>query len=172
MRQTVTVINRSGPAQAAGEREQLTGFLDFQRATVRWKCDGLTDEQARRRLVPSEMTTIAGLLCHLNLVEQYWFDVVLNGQPDPWEEALAQDPDAEFRHALTVPMAALLRDYEEQCRISREITAKLELASEVDFPGRGSVNPRWVLVHMIEETARHAGHLDLLREMTDGSTGE
>jgi uncharacterized damage-inducible protein DinB len=136
-----------------------------------WKCSGLSDEQARRSLVPSELTTIAGLLQHLTLVEQYWFDVVLNGQPDPWREALGQDPDAEFRVALGRPMAELLDGYEQQCRISRDIAAKRALDGEVPFK-TGAINLRWVLIHMVEETSRHAGHLDLLREMIDGLTGE
>ncbi|HVV10379.1 DinB family protein [Amycolatopsis sp.] len=163
---------RREPAYDGGEREQLTDFLDYQRATVLWKCSGLTDEQARRRHVPSELTTIAGLVAHLALVEQYWFGVVLSGHPDPWRERLEQDPDAEFRVALEKPMSELLAEYEHQCADSREITAKLELEASVAFKGDSSINLRWVLIHMIEETARHAGHLDLLRELTDGLTGE
>jgi uncharacterized damage-inducible protein DinB len=162
---------RPEPPLTGGERDQLNGFLDFLRATVVWKCTGLADEQARRRLVPSELTTIAGLLLHLTLVEQYWFDIVLNGQPDPWREALDQDRDAEFRLALERPMTELLAGYQRQCGVSREIAAKLVLEDEVPFKD-GSVNLRWVLIHLVEETARHAGHLDLLREMTDGLTGE
>ncbi|TVT55593.1 DinB family protein [Amycolatopsis rhizosphaerae] len=162
---------RVEPAFSGGQREQLTAFLDYQRGTVTWKCGGLSDEQARRSLVPSELTTVAGLLQHLTLVEEYWFGVVLDGQPNSWKEALEEDPDAEFRLALRTPMSELLDGYERQCERSREITAKLALEDEVPFRG-GTINLRWVLIHLIEETARHAGHLDLLREMTDGLTGE
>ncbi|MFC4001991.1 DinB family protein [Prauserella oleivorans] len=163
--------SRPEPSCTGGEREQLTGFLDFLRATVRWKCGGLSDEQARRVLVPSELTTIAGLLAHLTYVEHFWFCVVLDGRPDPWAEALAADRDAEFRAAQRTPVATLLAGYERQCAASREIAAGLELAEE-RTGGERTVNLRYVLVHMIEETGRHAGHLDLLRELTDGLTGE
>lgn len=154
------------------EREQLNGFLDFLRATVVMKATGLTDEQARHSLVPSELTTVASLLAHLSLNEQYWFGVVLAGQPDPWEERLALDPDAEFRSGLELPLDQLIADYQAQCQESREIVDKLDLTSR-GTTGKGEpVNARWVLIHMIEETGRHAGHLDLLRELLDGSTGE
>ncbi|PRX46484.1 uncharacterized protein DUF664 [Prauserella shujinwangii] len=166
-----TEPTRPEPPTTGGEREQLTGFLDFLRATVVWKCSGLTDEQARRRLVPSELTTIAGLLGHLAFVEQYWFEVVLDGRPDPWREALAEDPDAEFHAALRTPLAELLDGYAAQCARNREITARLALDDEAPH-GERKVNLRFVLIHMIEETGRHAGHLDLLRELTDGLTGE
>jgi uncharacterized damage-inducible protein DinB len=160
---------------AGGEREQLNNFLDFQRATVVWKSSDLTDEQSRRSLVPSELTTVAGLLAHLRLVEEWWFGNVLDGRPDRWREILRADPDAEFREGMRTPLAELISAYEAQCEISREIVAARELTDEVPLPNdrRGrQVNVRWVLLHMIEETARHAGHLDLIREMTDGLTGE
>jgi uncharacterized damage-inducible protein DinB len=121
--------------------------------------------------VPSELTTIAGLVGHLTLVEEHWFGEVLDGREDRWKEALAEDPDAEFRLAMNTPIADVIAGYEAQCRISREIVAKLDLDAE--FPRKDQkVSVRWVLIHMIEETGRHAGHLDLLRELTDGVTGE
>ncbi|MEU6647483.1 DinB family protein [Saccharomonospora sp. NPDC046836] len=164
--------NRPEPPLAGGEREQLTGFLDFLRATVVWKSTGVTEEQARRQLVPSRLTTIAGLLGHLIYMEQYWFCVVLDGRPDPWREALSEDRNAEFRGALEMPMERLIAAYERQCDTSRRIAAGLALDHEVPFRGEGTINARFVLVHMIEETGRHAGHLDLLRELTDGLVGE
>jgi uncharacterized protein DUF664 len=156
----------------AGEREQLTGFLDHQRATVVWKASGLTDEQARRSLVPSELTTIAGLLPHLQLNEEYWFGTVVGGAPDAWDEILKADPDAEFRIGARKPMSELIADYQAQCGKSREIVAAHDLDEVVSLPSGRELTVRWVVIHMIEETARHAGHLDLIREMTDGLTGE
>jgi len=155
-----------------GEREQLAGFLDFLRGTVVLKAAGLTDEQARRSLVPSELTTVAGLLAHLTLVEQYWFGQVLDNQPDPWAEQLAEDRDAEFRVALGIPLDRLVADYEAECQRSRDVVAKLELDATGTTAKGQPVNVRWVLIHMIEETGRQAGHLDLLRELLDGTTGE
>lgn len=163
---------RPDPPRLGELREQLNGFLDFLRATVVLKATGLTDDQARQRLVPSELTTVAGLLGHLTWVEHYWFGVVLDGRPDPWQERLAQDPDAEFRAALTVPLDRLIADYEAECARSRDVAARLDLAATGTTPKGQPVNLRWVLIHMIEETGRHAGHLDLLRELLDGSTGE
>ncbi|MGW4526336.1 DinB family protein [Amycolatopsis sp. NPDC004378] len=154
-----------------GEREILTTMLDHHRATVEWKAGGLTDEQARRVHLPSELTTIAGLVGHLTLNEWFWFAVVLDGEEDTWDERLKADPDAEFRFAAETPVPQLLADYEKQCARSREIVAARGLDDQVTYKDE-TFNVRWVLTHMIEETARHVGHLDLLRELTDGVTGE
>jgi uncharacterized damage-inducible protein DinB len=163
---------RPEPSMTGSDREQLEQFLDYQRATVVWKCSGLTDEQARRRFVPSELTTIAGLVSHLRLVEWSWFTVDLAGGPDTWAERLAEDRDAEFRDADTIPIARLIADYETECEASREVMATLDLDQRIPFRDGRMLTPRWVMIHMIEETARHAGHIDLLRELTDGLTGE
>jgi uncharacterized damage-inducible protein DinB len=167
----VTESNRPDPPMTGDERTQLNGFLDFLRATVVWKATGLTDEQARAAHTPSELTTIAGLVGHLALVEEYWFGEILDGREDRWKEALAEDPDAEFRLAMKTPIADVIADYEAQCRTAREIVSKLDLDAEFPFKDR-KVSVRWVLIHMIEETGRHAGHIDLLRELTDGLKGE
>jgi hypothetical protein len=167
-----TVDTRPEPPMLGGEREQLAGFLDFLRGAVVMKAAGLSDEQARRSLVPSELTTVAGLVSHLTLVEQYWFGIVMDGQPDPWEERLRADQDAEFRAALDIPIGRLVADYEAECQRSRDLAARLDLDATGTTAKGAPVNLRWVLIHMIEETGRHAGHLDLLRELLDGSTGE
>jgi uncharacterized damage-inducible protein DinB len=163
---------RPDPPMAGDERTQLTGFLDFLRASVVWKCSGLTDEQARRSLLPSELTTIAGLLGHLTLVENYWFRVILDGQPDEWAEALELDQDAEFRAAHRTPIERLIADYQAETALCREIVAARAFDDTVVFKEREPLTVRWVVAHMVEETARHLGHLDLLRELTDGLTGE
>ncbi|WP_086847262.1 DinB family protein [Amycolatopsis kentuckyensis] len=154
-----------------GEREILTGQLDRLRATVAWKAGGLTAEQAHRVHLPSELTTVAGLVPHLTLNEWFWFGVVVDGEEDTWEEKLEQDPDAEFRVPPDAEVGTLLADYAKQCERSREIVAKRGLDDQVTYKDE-TFNVRWVLTHMIEETARHAGHLDVLRELTDGLTGE
>ncbi|MFC4082048.1 DinB family protein [Amycolatopsis samaneae] len=167
----VTEDGRPEPPLLGDERAQLTGFLDHLRATVVLKASGLSEEQARRSLVPSELTTVAGLVRHLAYVEQYWFRVVLGGEPDTWAAILAEDRDADFRLDPDVPLAALVTAYEAECRNSREVAAGLGFSDEFPFRG-GRLTVRWVITHLIEETARHAGHLDLLRELLDGSTGE
>lgn len=162
---------RIDPPYVADESTQLNAFLDYHRATVVTKAAGLSEEDAHRSLLPSELMTVAGLLSHLRWVEAYWFDHVLDGQPDvqPYTE---EDPDAEFRIAGEMTLDQLIADYLAQCATSREITARLGLDDVVDFRGDKQVNVRWVIVHMIEETARHVGHLDLIREQLDGATGE
>jgi uncharacterized damage-inducible protein DinB len=167
-----SVDTRPDPPKLGDARDQLAGFLDFLRATVVLKATGLTDEQARKRLVPSELTTVAGLVAHLTYVEHYWFGVVLDKQPDPWNDLFVDDPDAEFRLGLRTPLTTLVADYEAECRASRDVAARLDLDDTGTTAKGQPVNLRWILIHMIEETGRHAGHLDLLRELLDGSTGE
>lgn len=165
------MADRQDPPYLGGEREQLTAFLDYQRATVVMKATGLTDEQARRPLVASRLTAIGPLVSHLRYVERYWFAAVLAGEPDVWAAELKADPDVEFTVALDVPLPRLIAEYEAECERSREVAARLGLDARGIRRGE-PVNLRWVLLHMIEETARHAGHLDLLRENIDGETGE
>ncbi|MBB4910333.1 DinB family protein [Actinophytocola algeriensis] len=162
---------RPEPPGVAGEREQLAGFLDFLRSAVVMKAEGLTDEQARRALVPSELTTVAGLVAHLTYVEQYWFGVLFAGRPDEWRDRFAEDPDAEFTAGMRTPLADLIANYTAECARSRAVASELDLDATATHKGE-PVNFRWALIHMIEETGRHAGHLDLLRELLDGSTGE
>ncbi len=168
---TTSPDTRTEAPLVGGEREQLNGFLDFLRGTVVVKAAGLTDEQARRPLVASRLTAIGPLLSHLRWVENYWFGIVLNGQQDVWAEEMKADRDIDFRVGLDLPLSRLIADYEAECAASREIAARLDLDATGDHRGE-PVNLRWVLVHMVEETARHAGHLDLLRENVDGATGE
>ncbi|PRY42479.1 DinB family protein [Umezawaea tangerina] len=153
------------------ERAQLADFLDFQRATIVYKSTGLTDEQARRSVLPSPLTTVAGIVKHLRWVEAYWFESVLLGKPDaaPYSDA---DPDADWRVGTGETISGLLNDYAAQCEVSRGIVADLDLDHEVPFRDKGTVSVRWVLIHMVEETGRHAGHVDVVRELLDGLTGE
>ncbi|MGQ0841059.1 DinB family protein [Actinokineospora sp.] len=164
-------ITRVDPPMAGGELDQLSGFLDYLRGTIELKATGLSEEDAHRALLPSELMTVAGLLSHLRWVEAYWFESVLNGRPDraPYSK---EDPDGEFRIAAELKLDQLLADYSAQCATSREIAGGMGLDDDVDFRGDRRVNLRWVLIHMIEETGRHAGHLDVIRELLDGTTGE
>ncbi|HEX4791413.1 MAG TPA: DinB family protein [Actinospica sp.] len=148
-----------------GERAVLEAFLDFQRAVLRRKAAGLSDRQARRRIVPS-VTTIAGLLKHLAVVEYNWFERILAQRP-----AQLPDPDATFVVGEDETLEDVLAAYDAACARSREIAAKFELDDAVPQEELGQVSLRWIYAHMIEETARHAGHADILRELTDGATG-
>jgi uncharacterized damage-inducible protein DinB len=156
------------------ERTILTTFLDYARDTVHAKCAGLPDADARRAPLPgSPLMTISGLVSHLRWVESSWIEAkLLGGTIDPpWTD---DDPDREFRIATEVPLAELLADYRAACARHRDLVASLDL----DTPSRGAlewrdepVTLRWILFHLTEETARHNGHIDILRELADGTRG-
>jgi uncharacterized damage-inducible protein DinB len=155
----------SARSAVSGEREVLEASLDLQRAVMRRKAAGLSEQQARRSFVPSA-TTIAGLLKHLAIVESVWFERILAQQPSQ-----LPDPDATFAVGDQESVADLLAAYDAACARSREIAAKFDLDYAVPQDQLGQVSLRWIYTHMIEETARHAGHADILRELTDGATG-
>ncbi|MFC0504303.1 DinB family protein [Micromonospora costi] len=157
-------------ARTGDERAVLESFLDFHREVVLRKLRGLSDADAARRLVPSA-TTVAGLVKHLTMVEDNWFPRLL--APAPGEAYRTSEEDAAASYALTADdtVAALTAGYERACARSREVAARFDLDQVVPHPQLGEVSLRWILVHMIEETARHAGHADILRELTDGRTG-
>ena len=155
------------------DRTILTTFLDYARDTVHAKCAGLSDAGARRAPLPgSPLTTISGLVSHLRWVEYSWFEVVLLGHENngPWTD---EDPDREMRIALDVPLAVLLDEYDAQSERYRRLVADMDLDSRSrrTMSNGETVTLRFVLLHLIEETARHNGHLDIVREMTDGVTG-
>jgi uncharacterized damage-inducible protein DinB len=150
----------------------LTGWLDWQRATVAMKCEGVSEADARRALLPSSpVMTIAAVVSHLRWVEHGWFEVGFLGQPD-CGPSTDDDPHAEWR-VEGISLVRLIDEYDVQCARSREIVAAHDLDELEAFapPGLDLVSLRWILGHMVEETARHLGHLDALRELTDGVTG-
>ncbi len=152
----------------SGERQVLEAFLDLYRDIMKRKLTGLTDQQIRQRYVPSQ-TTLGGLVKHLAAVEREWFQVVLAGRsveelgPPPQDDGwtLASDDTAR----------SLLADYERACEASRQAASGFSLDDCVPHRRMGQVSLRWIFVHMIEESARHVGHADILREQTDGATG-
>ncbi|MGY0021109.1 DinB family protein [Streptomyces sp. cg35] len=167
----MTRIDDTPPAW--DERTQLTTFLDYTRATARAKCDGVSEENARKALLPgSPLMTMSGVINHLRWVEYYWFQVVFLGEEDraPMTD---EDPDREMRIAVDFPLAQLLDEYAEQSARYRELVAGAGLGEQAQRAIRNGlhVDLRWILHHLIEETARHNGHLDILREMLDGTTG-
>jgi uncharacterized damage-inducible protein DinB len=164
---------RTDTPPAWDERTQLTTFLDYVRDTARAKCEGVSAEDARRAPLPgSPLMTLSGLINHLRWVEYYWFQVVFLGEEDqgPWTE---EDPDREMRIAVDFPLEQLLAEYEEQSARYRDLVASSGLDTEAKTPIRDGRRPdlRWILLHLTEETARHNGHLDIIREIVDGRTG-
>ena len=168
---------RIEPKKIGSELDLLRQYLDYQRATVLLKTEGLSREQLTRQLAPSTLT-LAGLLYHLALVEETWLEVRFAGMPEraPWASVdWDADPDWEFRTAKDLAPAQLRRRYREACHRGRGVVARAggldQLSVSVDRQGE-RFTLRWVLLHLIEETARHAGHADLLRQAVDGSVGE
>lgn len=169
--------DRVSPPLQGDERETLSAFLDFLRGTIVKKCRGLSQEQLGTSLPPSTMT-LAGILKHLALVEDWWFQNHFAGQGmGHWDAVdFDSDPDWEWRTAADDEPTELLREYEAACERSRSIVAVANSLDQlsVNTLGEGGEcwSLRWIVVHMIEETARHAGHADLLRESIDGETGD
>jgi hypothetical protein len=172
-------MDRTEPPYQGGELATLTAFLDYQRATAAGRLEGLTAGQAATTLPPSPLT-IVGLVKHLALVEDDWFQKDLLGRPMPpvWDAAdFGADRDWEFHSAVDDGPESVLALYAEACDRSRAAVAELggDPAALSATTLRRTGEPfslRWLLCHMIEETARHNGHADLIRESIDGVTGE
>jgi uncharacterized damage-inducible protein DinB len=169
---------RRDPDTAGDERTLLTQFLDYHRATLLMKVEGLDRDQMNTTTAASTLT-LAALLKHLAVVEDGWLRVTLLGEePAPWWRHVDEDadPDWDFRTAADDDPANLIALYERACERSREAVASVAALDAVSA-GRSRrtgerFSLRWILLHMIEETARHNGHADLLREAIDGVTGE
>ena len=157
----------------APERPALEAFLDMYREIVVRKVRGVSDADAQRRLVGS-LTTLGGLLKHLRQVEFDWFHMVLAQRPEsdlPITPLPDDPPDVEFIMAPGETLEGLITDYQTACAHSRGIAAEFGLDDTAPHRGLGPVSLRWIYIHLIEETARHAGHIDILRELIDGKTG-
>ena len=173
-------MERTDPDLTGDELTILTQYLDYHRATLVRKASGLSWEQLATR-IPSSDLTLAALVKHAALNEDHWFGVVLLGRPqsEPWASVpWDDDPDWEFHTALDDDPADLLALYEQTCARSRAHVAEAAAAGGLDalsapHPRRDErFSLRWILLHMVEETARHNGHADMLREAADGTTGE
>jgi uncharacterized damage-inducible protein DinB len=171
---------RPEPPVAADETATLLGFLEYQRATLAWKCAGL-DATGLRATVGASSMTLGGLLKHMAYVESHWFSQSLHGrerQP-PWDTVdWKADPDWEWHSAADDTPEQLRALWEDAVSGSRSLVTEaqadggLERLARRTWPDGTAPSLRWILVHMIEEYARHNGHADLLRESVDGLTGE
>jgi uncharacterized damage-inducible protein DinB len=155
---------------AGSEREILEAFLDHQRDTLLWKVSGLTEEQLRKVWTPSGMSLL-GLVKHLAYVERNWFQnrFLTRDLPVAWSES---DPDGDFRIEPEETAASIIAFFRAEVAESKRIVAEAESLDAIAQHPRRPHSLRRILVHMIEETARHNGHADLMREATDGQTGE
>ena len=170
----MTTTERIDPPFAADEATMLHAWLDFHRATLLRKTEGLSHDQLRERSAPPSTLSLLGLVRHLAEVERRWFRRVLAGQDAPPLFTSATDPDGDFDGAVHDPAvaAAAWETWRSEVAFAERFAAGAHLDLEGEDSWRGTVSLRWVLLHMIEEYARHNGHADLLREAIDGATGE
>jgi len=154
------------------ERDALVAFLDVQRNALVRKVEGLSEVDARRVPTASALSLLS-LLKHSAIWEERWFQGVVAGQPlaDGWPEQESDIPDAEFLLGDEDTVDQWLIRYGDASELSRGIVASRELNTVCARADVLDCNVRWVILHLIEETARHAGHADILRETLDGSRG-
>jgi uncharacterized damage-inducible protein DinB len=166
-------VERIGPPLTGGEREMLRSFLDYHRATLAMKCEGLTDEQLRRAAMPPSALSLLGLVRHMAEVERTWFRRVINAE----DIELVWSAEGDFQVAYDArtatregAFAAWEREVEHARRIERAAPT-LEVTGRQPKGERAEVSLRLVMLHLIHEYARHNGHADLLREGIDGTVG-
>lgn len=173
---TAPAVQRINPPGDAAERSSLEAFLEYQRQTLMWKCSDLPGEDLARRGVPPSSLSLLGLIRHMALVEQSWFRVRLARQPEQFLYVTDDEPDREFDAATADAAHEDFDIYAQQLEHSRQVLAAHGLDDTFTVQHRHgeveTLSVRWLLLHMIEEYARHNGHADLLRERIDGAVGE
>jgi hypothetical protein len=155
-------VNSELPDTTASERKTLVDALAGNRAEMLELLDGLTEEQARRSLVPS-LTTLLGLVKHACHAERVWFHATICGR-DRAEIGAYPDIDDSFRLGPDDTIASISAEFRDVCAESDRIAMSYDLDDTGTHPRLGEVSLRWMYVHMVEELARHAGHGDILRE--------
>jgi uncharacterized damage-inducible protein DinB len=152
------------------EKESLKVSLDRHRDAILWKLEGLSDDDLRRRLVPSG-TSLLGLVKHLGAVEYGWFCTTFGRttEPLPFDE---DDPEADLRIRPEETTEDVLAFYGRARAAADQVIGELDMEDTGTAWFGDTVTMRWVLIHMVEETARHAGHVDILRELIDGMAGD
>ena len=167
------IRNRPTEGESWDEKALLLNHLKFTQDVAVWKVRGLTEEQARATpLSTSPRMSPANVLNHLRWVERSWVqERLLGGEDDgPWTK---ENPDAEFDEGSALPLDEVIRLYEEEAARTRAVFAEHDLdALMAKATPKAPLTARWILLHLIEETARHNGHLDIMREMADGSVGD
>jgi hypothetical protein len=168
------MTERVDPPGVADERATLIGFLNYHRATLERKCEGLTPAQLARRACPPSTLSLLGVVRHLAEVERGWFDEIA-GRARPDIYCTPEDQNVDFDGAVADPavVARAFHDWRTAITEADVVLSGADLAASYPRPRNGRlVSVRWVLVHLVEEYARHNGHADLLREAIDGTTGE
>lgn len=158
------------PEHSAAEREMLNAYLDYQRGVVLRKVGGLDGSRLREVMTPTGLTLL-GMVKHLANVERYWFRIIFAGErlDVAWSD---EDLDADWRVAEDEAPETILALYTAEVDAARAVADDAELDAVAANPEGDGATMRWILLHMIEETARHLGHADLMRERLDGKTGD
>jgi len=170
-RLAIMTVERVDPPLAGQEREMLQAWLEFHRDTLAVKCDGLTGDQLRERAVPPSSLSLLGLVRHMAEGEHQWFTMVLGGEQTPYPYYTDGSPDADFDDVDGADVAEAFQTWRSACAQARE---RVAAAPSLDVTGTQEgrdFSLRWIMVHMIEEYARHNGHADLLRQRIDGAVG-
>ena len=156
----------------------LEQWLDYHRATLELKCEGLSPEDLRRRAVPPSSLSLLGLVRHMAEVERAWFRRTFRGEDAPPFYYSDEDPDGDFDNVESAEPDEAFSTWRTECDYAREVSRAASLNDVVQNRRDPQEDPRrefsmrWILTHMIEEYARHNGHADLLRERIDGVTGD
>ncbi len=170
----IDLSNRTDFPAAFDERSTLTQTLRYVRLTVHAKCVDLSQSDAAKTPLPgSPVMSVAGLVSHLRWAEAFWVDVIFLGQPSHWP-GTDNDSELQMRPGLERPLAELLDEYAAQAAHTDEVVATNDWDAESARPGETGkpIALRYIIMRLIEETARHNGHLDILRELADGVTGD
>ncbi|WP_382304071.1 DinB family protein [Herbiconiux sp. UC225_62] len=167
-------MERTDHPQAWDERSTLLTMLQYTRDTGIEKATGLTDAQAAATpLATSPLMSVGAVLNHMRWVEHSWIENRFVGGPDlgPWTD---ESPDQEFIDGSVLPLQTVIDGYRAQAATTDALIAGLELDDRSQTAFRSGEHPtlRWVILHLIEENARHNGHIDILRELADGTTGD
>ena len=149
----------------------MEGFLEYHRRVLPGKLRGLSEQDARRRLVPS-LTTMLGLVSHAAAVERNWFQHYLGSEPREEIAGNARGDAASWDTGAGRTIDGVIAEFDRACAASRQIAAGFTLDQTVPRDELGQVSLRWIYVHIIREHARHIGHADILREQIDGATGD
>lgn len=159
----------------AAEREMLLMWLQLHRDTLAWKCEGLDDEQLRQRAVPPSTLSLLGLVRHMTEVERNWFQRRLREADAPPHYYSESQPDGDFDDLDSATTGDVFATWRAECAAADASIAQVADLAAISKPTRNDPRPislRWILMHMIEEYARHLGHADLLRQAIDGAVGD
>ena len=165
-------VTRPEPPFVGDDRTMLPVWLDYQRATLLWKCELLEGDALVRRSVPPSPISLLGIVRHMSFVEWHWFERVFAATGTPQPFSTDEDEDVDWNDLDPARAMEDIERFERQCDVSRRIIAETPSMDQLAANARDDVSLRWIMVHMIEEYARHNGHADLMRELIDGAVGE